>query len=80
MKCHTISHFDEFGNSVFKEKQRFETLDEVIGVAKSMNLKDDRKFKVMAYKCQYCHKYHIGKNGNVVSDRDRSKLKKQTQW
>lgn len=80
MKCHTISHFDERGNTVFKEKQRFKTLDDAIVVAKIMNRNDDREFKVVAYKCQYCYQYHIGKNGNLVTDRDRNKLRKQIQW
>lgn len=80
MKCHTISHFDELGNAVFKEKKKYITLDDAIVVAKIMNCDDDREFKVVAYKCQYCHQYHIGKNGNFVTDRDRNKLKRQIRW
>ena len=78
MKCYTISHFDDFGNSVFKPKQQFDTLDSAISNAKKVNSDSSRKFKVVAYKCKYCYQYHVGKNGNVVTDRDRDKIKKQT--
>ncbi len=80
MICHTISHIDEIGNSIFKEKQKFITLDDAISRAKLMNSKIDREFKVVAYKCKYCYHYHIGKNGNVVTDRDKEKIRKQLSW
>jgi IS30 family transposase len=46
-----------------KPKKKFDTLDEAIEVAKKINSKS--KMKVTSYKCKTCHKYHIGKNGNI---------------
>jgi transposase-like protein len=35
----------------------------------------DRKFKVVAYKCKSCHKFHVGRNGNTISDKEKEKWK-----
>lgn len=71
MECHIISHIDEFGNYVYKEKQKFETMDEAISLAKFTNSKNGRGLKVIAYKCKYCYNYHIGKNGNVDMKKEK---------
>ena len=80
MKCFTVSHFDELGNSFYKEKQKFMTLDSAIETAKLINSKEDSKFKLVAYKCPKCHQYHIGKNGNVLKEKEKEKFSKFLKW
>ena len=58
-----------------KSKKQYDTLDEAIKVAKQMNLKPDQRFKLVGYKCNECHKYHIGKNNREIKDKERNKWK-----
>ncbi len=79
MKCFTKS-VDIFGKEVFVEKKKYTTLDNAIEVAKSINSKEDREFKLVAYKCKYCFGYHIGKNGKIIKEKEKEKIKKEKIW
>lgn len=76
MECETIERYDENMNPVFKPKLKFETLDDAIEHAKRVNSKDHIIHKVVAYKCSKCHKYHVGRNGKELTDKERNKFKK----
>ena len=54
---------------------KFETLE----YAKKVNSLDHIIHKVVAYKCTKCYKYHIGRNGKELTDKDRNKFKKSKQ-
>jgi len=57
-----------------KEKVGHLTLDDAIKAARRMNLKlNTGDFKLTAYKCSICHKYHIGTSETKI---DSSFLKK----
>jgi hypothetical protein len=75
MKCTTLERYDENGIRVDKQKKQYDSLDEAIRMAKIENSKDDRIHKVVAYKCNICFKYHIGRNGTILKDKEREKNK-----
>lgn len=74
-KCTTIK-IDDDGNEVIKNKKQFFTLDSAIRHAKEMNIKSDHTEKLVAYKCTTCFRYHVGRNGNTIKDKERDKFKK----
>lgn len=59
-----------------KPKRVFNTNEEAISHAKIVNALPDRKFKVVAYKCKTCHKFHVGRNGNNISPKEKEKWSK----
>lgn len=78
-QCNTFSHYDEHsGEKLYKPKKKYKSMELAIDKAKEMNLKKfnhGEKDKVVAYKCEICHKYHIGKNGSTLSDKYINKIK-----
>ena len=38
-----------------------------------MNALPERKFKIVAYKCKTCYKFHAGRNGNEISKKEKEK-------
>ena len=44
--------------------------------AKKVNSSDNIINKVVAYKCKECCNYHVGRNGNELADKERTKFKK----
>lgn len=77
MQCTTLDRVEENGVMVMRPKKQFPTLDAAIAVAKIDNAKDDRDYKVVAYKCNVCFKYHVGRNGKPLTDKERAKRKKE---
>lgn len=75
--CQTLLYFDENDQPVYKNKQKFDTLEDAIKQAKIMNSQEHRIHKVVSYKCDQCHKYHIGKNGKALKDKDKQKYQKE---
>jgi len=61
-----------------KPKKKFNTMDDAISVAKYENSKPRHTHKVIAYKCKFCHKFHIGRNGKLLKDKERDRLSKET--
>lgn len=80
MECNTIERYDENGNPVYKLKKKFDTLDQAIAHAKIVNSNDYVIHKVVAYKCRVCMKYHVGRNGSILKDKQRDKYKKERSW
>ena len=76
MECQTKEYINENGEWVMKPKHKFDTLDDAIKAAKNENSKSERIHKVVAYKCNSCFKYHIGRNGKEISNKERLKLQK----
>ena len=76
MKCLTPDGVDEFGNTKWREKKKYSSLDDAILVAKKVNLDPSRPRKVIAYKCPHCHKYHIGRGLKKMKESDREKILK----
>lgn len=76
MECQTKEYINEQGEWVMKPKHKFDTLDDAIKAAKIENSKLERIHKVVAYKCKVCFKYHIGRNGKEISEKERLKHQK----
>ena len=75
MECFT--NIVELGEVVQRPKKKFDTLDKAIEVAKYENSKSEHFSKVVAYKCSVCHKYHIGRNGKTLTQKERDKRTKE---
>jgi len=75
MDCQTIESYDEENNPVYRPKKTFDTLDIAIINAKKVNCRDNVTHKVVGYKCRICKKYHLGRNGSRVTDKERKKWK-----
>lgn len=72
--CETLVRTEKDGTDIYKNKKKFETLDDAIKACKHLNVQAHRINKVASYKCKYCFKYHIGRNGSVITDKYRKKL------
>lgn len=77
MMCDTLVKIDSDGRKEYKHKKAYNTLDEAITQAKKINAREDQVTKLVSYKCTYCHKYHIGRNGKTLTDKDREKYRKE---
>ena len=74
MTCDTIERYEN-GMPVYKKKRAFNTLEEAITEAKKVNSGDFIIHKVVAYRCDYCFKFHLGKNGHELTEKERAKFK-----
>ena len=77
MTCNTLIRTDPDGTKHYKYKKAYATLDAAIKGAKMVNAMDKQITKVVGYKCNYCHKYHIGRNGKTLTDKEKYKYKKE---
>lgn len=75
--CERFDKVDENGNRLMKPKITYLTLDEAIIAARRKNLMKVTKSteKVVAYKCDKCFKYHIGRNGKTIDPTEKTKIK-----
>jgi Ser-tRNA(Ala) deacylase AlaX len=72
--CNTLVRTEEDGTKVYKDKKKFDSLDDAIEACKKVNAQPHRISKLVSYKCKCCHKYHIGRNGKTITDKYRNKL------
>ncbi len=79
MECTRLERYDENLEPVFRPKLKFETLELAIEHAKKVNSLDHVIHKVVAYKCRKCYKYHVGRNGKELTEKERAKFKKPQQ-
>lgn len=77
MICDTLIQIDPDGRKHYKPKKAYKTLDDAIANAKLLNASDNHIIKLVAYKCTYCHKFHLGRNGKVITEKEKIKLKKE---
>lgn len=76
MVCNTKTQSED-GTTTWKYKKAFETLDEAISEAKKRNASERQIIKLVGYKCTYCCKYHIGRNGTKLTEKDKDKYRKE---
>jgi transposase-like protein len=72
--CNTLVRIELDGTRVYKDKMRYNTLDEAIEACKELNALPHRINKIVSYKCKHCCKYHTGRNGKSITDKYRGKL------
>ena len=76
MECQTIESYNKGGSITFKSKKKFDRLELAISFAKKINSQEHIIHKVVAYKCNLCQHYHIGRNGKELKEKERIKFKK----
>ena len=74
MQCRTFSHINDKGGKSYKDKKTFDSLKEAILECKVLNAKKQQITKLVSYKCTQCYKYHIGRNGHVLTEKYKAKL------
>ena len=75
-ECKTFFYINpETKEPVYRPKIAYETEKEAIHAAMVVNVQDKTIHKRQAYKCSYCHKYHIGRGQTVLTQDDKLKLK-----
>lgn len=77
MDCKTFSHINEHGTKSYKYKKKYDTLDDAILECKIQNAMPIQIIKVVSYKCRECNKYHIGRNGNPLTEKYKESLNKE---
>jgi len=75
MECTTIRK-DVNGLEFEKPKAKFDTLEKAITHCQKENVREERTEKVAPYKCKTCCKYHVGRNGSLITEKEKEKLKK----
>jgi len=80
MSCQTLERYDEDGKPVYKPKKSFATQDLAIEFAKFVNSQDHVIRKVVPYRCKVCNMYHLGRNGKILTEKEREKRKKQIEY
>jgi hypothetical protein len=75
MKCKRFHYLDELKKPVYIDKIKYISLEQAIEHAKKENTKEKHIHKLIAYKCNICGFYHIGRNKTVLTDKERKKSK-----
>lgn len=74
---YTFSHYNADGEKQFKSKRAFNTELDAIKEARRRNLHPQTIHKYVAYKCDVCGKWHIGKHcSKILTGDDREKIRK----
>jgi len=60
--CTRLVSVNPDGSEVREPKVAFDTLDRAIVAAKSLNSRNNATHKAVAYKCNKCFKYHVGRS------------------
>ena len=79
MICQKIERYED-GKPVYRQKKSYETQDNAIEFAKFINSQDHVINKVVPYLCKVCNKYHLGRNGKPLTNKEREKRKKQLKY
>ena len=78
MKRQKNSHYKIVNNKLV-DKKSYNTQDEAIEVARFLNTKQNIPYKIVAYKCDLCGKWHIGNNGKKLFDDDRKSYQQKVE-
>lgn len=67
-QCQTIEKYNPDGTRNLKYKRSYNTLDEAIMKCKELNSRSSQIRKLVSYKCNICHKYHIGRGKTLLTN------------
>lgn len=56
---------------ITQPKRQFLTQEEAIKHCKYMNSLPDRQSKIAPYKCTTCYKFHVGRNGKQIKEKEK---------
>lgn len=78
--CVKFAYYGSDGEPIYKNKKAFKTDSEAIAYAKEMNKRNIDKIirKLVAYKCDKCHMWHVGRSYATLSEKERLKIKNGT--
>lgn len=71
-KCETFYHIGSNGEKVMKSKQKYETDKEAIEEARKLNCFPESIHKAVAYKCNTCGKWHVGRTNKELTEKEKS--------
>ena len=69
--CQKVNYYLPDGTPVYVKKAAYDTDKDAIEAARRLNLNVQQIHKAVAYKCPKCHKWHVGRNRTVLTDKDR---------
>lgn len=72
-KRNTRSHYKMGFNGKLVPKQAYETEMDALTTARYLNTRPNVIHKIIAYKCDKCGKWHIGRTYKELTDKDRKK-------
>lgn len=70
------SHYKIF-NGELVEKKCYENEGEALHVARLLNSSENKIWKMVAYKCDKCGKWHVGSSLKRLTDEDRERYKEK---
>lgn len=65
------------GKKQRKEKHGYDTELEAVNVARQMNCDERNEYKVVAYRCLVCGKWHVGHTNHYITHEQRLKYKER---
>ena len=75
-ECKTFFYINpETKEVVYRPKAAYDTDKDAIRAAMVINVQDKNIHKRQAYKCSFCHKWHVGRGQTVLTPEDKLKLK-----
>lgn len=75
--CVKFGWLDSDGKIVYIKKKAYDTDKEAIEAARKLNASQHQISKAVAYKCPICFKWHIGRNGKALTEKDKQHYKQQ---
>lgn len=69
--CQKINYYLEDGTPVYTKKVAYDNDGDAIEAARRLNTNIRQIHKAVAYKCPECHKWHVGRNHTILTDKDR---------
>ena len=75
--CQTLRNYDSLGRAVYKNKRQYPTHDLGVEACKVINIREHQIHKLVTYKCDVCHNYHIGRNGKEIKAKYKKRIKRE---
>lgn len=73
--CQKINYYLDDGTPVYTKKVVYNNDRDAIEAARRLNTNIQQIHKAVAYKCPKCHKWHVGRNHTILTDKDRKHYK-----
>lgn len=70
------SHYKIFNGELVKKKS-YDTEDDALYAARLLNSSKDKIWKMVAYKCDKCGKWHVGSTHKRLTDEERERYGKK---
>lgn len=71
MECRTKYIDYETGEETIKPKRAYESKEVALAKSEKLNMRPDRTYMVVPYKCNKCGEFHLGRNHEKISEEYR---------